>query len=301
MGAYAWAMSQENMKAKVNVPGPDEDTLVNTALQVQRRASLALGTALKQPADGWNLRVNRVISFDQFALDPDLIADSTVLPAAGASFTAHAQGSLTDVVKGGLKVDLNLGFEMDHSDFERASWSGTPNPLRLPNDNMGFSSPETYESQRALFRPLVENPIVSNVTDYSEVKIDDRFLAAGVPTFDHLRSYYRVPRHLYSGASPTVAWRGADHVAASIPGASGCTQFSPAKPPAGTTSSLAVRPILNRMIYLLSVKFVNPAGGTSPIRIRLVLTPVIALCHPYNTALEIQGAYAFNGWICHSN
>jgi hypothetical protein len=292
-GAFAWAISQENTKAKVNVAGPDAEIAVNTALQVQRRPSLALGTALKQPTDGWNLRANRLISFDQIALDPDLIADSAALPAAGASFTTHAQGLLTDVVKGGLKVDLNLGFEMNDSDFERTSWSGTPNPFRSPNANMGFSSPGTYEGQRALFRPLVGNPIVSNVTDYSEVKIDDRFLAAGVPTFDHLRSYYRVPHHLYGGTSPTVAWRGADHVAANIPGASGSTQFSPAKPPRGTTSSLAIRPILNRMIYLLSVKFVRPAGGTSPIRIRLVLTPVIALWNPYNTALEMQGAYAF--------
>ena len=292
-GAFAWAISQENTKAKVNVAGPDAEIAVNTALQVQRRPSLALGTALKQPTDGWNLRANRLISFDQIALDPDLIADSVALPAAGASFTTHAQGLLTDVVKGGLKVDLNLGFEMNDSDFERTSWSGTPNPFRSPNANMGFSSPGTYEGQRALFRPLVGNPIVSNVTDYSEVKIDHRFLAAGVPTFDHLRSYYRVPHHLYGGTSPTVAWRGADHVAANIPGASGSTQFSPAKPPRGTTSSLAFRPILNRMIYLLSVKFVRPAGGTSPIRIRLVLTPVIALWNPYNTALEMQGAYAF--------
>ena len=292
-GAYAWAVTQENTKAKVNVAESQADTLLNTALQVQRRPSLALNNALKQPADGWNLRANRVISFDQIALDPDLIADPAALPAAGASFTTHSQGLLTDVVKGGLKVDLNLGFEMSDSDFERASWSGTPNPFCSPNTNMGFSSPGTYEGQRALFRPLVENPIVSNVTDYNEVKIDDRFLAAGVPTFDHLRSYYRVPHHLYGGTSPTVAWRGADHVAASIPGASGGSQFSPAKSPSGTTSSLAIRPILNRMIYLLSVKFVRPAGGTSPIRIRLVLTPVIALWNPYNTALEMQGAYAF--------
>lgn len=292
-GAYAWAVTQENTKAKVNVAGPDAGPLVNTALQVQRRPSLSPGNALKQPADGWHLRANRVISFNQIALDPDLIADTAALPAAGASFTTHAQGLLTDVVKGGFKVDLNLGFEMSDSDFERASWSETPNPFRSPNTIMGFSSPGTYEGQRALFRPLVENPIVSNITDYSEVKIDDRFLAAGVPTFDHLRSYYRVPHHLYGGTSPTVAWRGADHVAASIPGASGGTQFSPAKPPSGTTSHLAVRPILNRMIYLLSVKFVRPAGGTSPIRIRLVLTPVIALWNPYNTALEMQGAYAF--------
>ena len=292
-GAYAWAVSQENTKAKVNVAGPETESSVNTALQVQRRPSLALSTTLKQPDDGWNLRANRVLSFNQIALDPDLIADPAELPAAGASFTTHAHGLLTDVVRGGLKVDLNLGFEMSDSDFNRASWGDIANPFRSPNDNMGFSSPISYEGQRALFRPLVENPIVSNVTDYGSVKVDDRFLAAGVPTFDHLRSFYRVSHHLYGGASPMAAWRETDHVAAIVAGPSAGTQFSPAKPPSGTISSLGIRPILNRMIYLLSVKFVRPGGGTSPIKIRLVLTPVIALWNPYNTALEMQGAYAF--------
>ena len=293
-GAYAWAVSQENTKAKVNVAGPETESGINTALQVQRRPSLALAATLKQPAGGWNLRANRVVSLDQVALDSELVSNSATLPTAGASFTTHAQGLLTDVVKGGLKVDLNLGFEMADSDFNRASWSGTPsptpNPFRSPNVNMGFSSPGSYEGQRALFRPLVDSAIVSNITDYGAVKVTDRFLAAGVPTFDHLRSHYRMPHHLYGGTSPTVAWRGADHVAAK---SIGRASSSPAKPPSGDTSSLAIRPILNRMVYLLSVKFVRSAGATSPIKIRLVLTPVIALWNPYNTALEMQGAYAF--------
>jgi hypothetical protein len=292
-GSYAWAVSQENTKAKINVGGAGADLATNSALQVQPRPSLALSATLKQPEDGWNRRADRVISLDQVALDSDLVADPSTLSAIGSSFTTSAQGLLTDVVNGGLKIDLSLGFELADSDFEKASWNGIPNPFRSPNPTMGFSSPGSYDGQRALFRPLIENPIVSKVTDYSEVKIDDRFYAAAVPTFEHLRSFYRIPYHLYGGSSPTVAWRGADHVASSIPSASAGTQFSPSKPPDGTTSSLAIRPILNRMIYLLSVKFVRPGGGTSPIRIRLVLTPIIALWNPYNTALETQGAYAF--------
>ena len=60
MGGIAWAVSQENTKAKINVAGPETEIGGNVALQVQRRPSLALSNTLKQPAKDWNLRANRL-------------------------------------------------------------------------------------------------------------------------------------------------------------------------------------------------------------------------------------------------
>ncbi len=286
-GSLAWAVSQENTKAKINVAGPETDTGVNTALQSQRRPSLALGTILKQPKNGWNVRAGRVLSLNQLKLDSELVADPQTVAAAGASFTTRAQGLLTDVVKGGLKTDLNLGFELSDSDFAKSSWSGTPNPFRSPNANPGFSSPASYKGQRALFLPLVDNPIVSNKTSYGVASISHRFYAAGVPTFDHLRSFYRIPHHLYGSGPPTVAERGGDHVAISIDPPSYRSYFSPANPPAGVDSSLSIRPVLNRMLYLLSTRLDELN------QVQLVITPVISLWNPYNTRMEIDGAVAY--------
>ncbi len=290
-GGFAWAVSQENTKAKINVAGPENDTSVNVALQVQRRPSVARSEIFTQPTNDWNLRAGRVLSLSQVKLDTELVANPDKFPEAGASFTTHSHGLLTDAVKGGLKTDLNLGFELSDTDFGKDSWSGTPNPFRSPNDTMGFTSPNSYKGQRPLFKPLVENPIVSTTTNYSPASVAHRFFAASVPTFDSLRSYYRIPHHLYGGSNPTVAERGADHVAINVPSAAG-GMFGPSNPyPASPTrtSTLSVRPVLNRMIYVLSIAM----DDGNPKMPRLVLTPVISLWNPYNTALEIEGAVAY--------
>ena len=286
-GSLAWAVSQENTKAKVNVAGPDTDTAVNVALQSQRRPSLALSAMFKQPKDGWNLRAGRLLSANQLSLDTELVADPAKAAAAGASFTVHAQGLLTDVLKGGLKTDLNLGFELSDSDFSQTSWSGTKNPFRSPNATSDFTPPTSYNGQRALFKPLVDNPIISNTTSYNPAVVADRFYAAAVPTFDHLRSFYQIPTHLYGSNPPTVAERGADHVAAKILPAAGGSFFAPTNPPQGLGSSLSIRPVLNRMIYFLS------ATLDSQSKAQVLLTPIISLWNPYNTALDIEGAVAY--------
>ncbi len=287
-GSIAWVVSQENTKAKVNVAGPEADAAANLALQAQRRPSLASSGVLKQPASGWNLRADRLLSFKQIGLDAEIATDAAAIPAAGASFTVHSQGLLTDVVRGGLKTDLNLGFELSDADFTQAAWDGVPNPFRSPG-GAGFSSPASFKGQRALFAPLVENPIVSTTVKYDAFDLQNRFYGASVPTFDHLRSFYRIPHHLYGGSPPTVAERGPDHIAVKLPGGGGGkTYFSDANPPQGEGSSLAIRPVLNRLVYLLSVGLTNQKG-----ELGLVLTPIVSLWNPYNTALEIEGAVAY--------
>jgi hypothetical protein len=290
-GTFSWAVSQENTKAKVNVAGPEQDTRVNVALQAQRRPSLALTAGLKQPADGWNLRAGRVLSAGQIGLDTSLTDNPNTLGSTRASFTVHSKGLLTDAVRGGLKTDLNLGFELDDSEFATDSWDGVPNPFRETGNNAGFTSPGSYKGQRALFKPLVENPIISKSQDYSDNRlrliVENRFYAAGVPTFDHLRSFYRIPHHLYGGDTPVAATRGPDHVAVNIPAASGGSYFGPSNPPKGTESKLSIRPVLNRLVYLLS------ATLGSDNRAHIVITPIISLWNPHKTSIEIDGAVAY--------
>jgi hypothetical protein len=286
-GGIAWAVAQENTKAKINVAGPETESEVNAALQSQRRPSLALSPHLKQPANGWNIRAGRLLSFNQVNLDKELVSDPKKVAAAGASHTVHALGLLTDAVNGGLKTDLSLGFELSDSDFAKASWNGVPNPFRTPGRETGFSSPSSYEDQQALFRPLTENPIVSSKTNYGVASLSFRFYAAAVPTYDHLRSFYRVSHHLYGGSSPVVAERGADHVAAVTAPAASKTYLPPNDPPRGEQSTLSIRPVLNRMLYLLSSNLDDED------QVQLVITPIISLWNPYNIRLEIEGAVAY--------
>jgi hypothetical protein len=222
------------------------------------------------------------------ALDSQLAnADPSLTAQAGANYTVHSKGLLTDAVKGGLKTDLSLGFEMSDSDFATASWGGTPNPFRTPRKDAGFTTPATYKNEQALFLPLTNNPIVASAINYGVASLSFRFSGAAVPTFDHLRAFYRTPKHLYGGADAVVAERGADHVAAVTAPAASRTFLAPNNPPPGKSSTLSVRPVLNRMIYLLS------ANLNSESQVQLVVTPVVSLWNPYNTRLEIEGAVAY--------
>ena len=293
-GAVAWAVSQENTKAKINVAGPDDadDLPTNAVLQAQLRPSLKSADGLKHPDDGWNLRSGKVLSMNQIGLDSELADSKESVSTVAKSYTVHSHGLLTDAVYGGLKTDLNLGFELSDSQFSQANWDGITNPFRGNKAKAGFAVPSSFRGQQPLFRPLsgTDNPIITAVVPYDVASVAERFYGAGVPTFDHLRSYYRVAHHLYGGNNPpTVAERPVDHIAARLTAAAGAKP-APSRPPRGLESTTGIKPVLNRMVYLLS------AGLSSDNKPLLVMTPVISLWNPYNTALEIEGAVAYP-WI----
>lgn len=303
-GTLAWVTTQENTKAKVNVAGPEKMTnlAVNTVLQAPPRPSLHAAAGLKNPKSDFNLRTNKVLSLNQIRLDQDLAGDEKDLPRVGTSYTVYSQGLLTDAVNGGLKTDLSLGFEMTDTDWAKASWGSTKNPFRdtkLPyKDTAGNSVniPTSFSQQMPLFRPIpgLENPIVSVDVPYDVANVSQKFYAAGVPTFDHLRSFYRIPRYLYggTGSSVTVPERAPDHIASRTTGGAGYRP-NPGKPFNSTTlrkSVTSIKPVLNRMIYLFSIKLSDDD------KVRVVITPLVSLWNPYNTALDIEGAVAYP-WI----
>lgn len=84
-----------------------------------------------------------------------------------------------------------------------------------------------------------------------------------------------------------MGYRGPNHVAVMIPPAGANEQFAPANPPPGGLSQLAIRPVLNRVIFLLSA-MIGPDG-----QLRLVITPVICLWNPYHVALETEGTVVY--------
>ena len=116
--------------------------------------------------------------------------------------------------------------------------------------------------------------------------IEFNFPINTVPTFHSLRSFCRIPHHLYLTADGVTAFeREADHV-------SGAEQrrvsegFSP--PPystfVGRNTRLGVRPVLDRAMFLISAALEEDDS------LAWSITPIITLWNPYNTALEIEGA-----------
>jgi hypothetical protein len=284
-GAMAWAVVQDATRAKINVGGPEDALrLANQDLQAQARPSLAKSATFKQPTGNWNQRSGRVLSIGQAKLDSDLWQGAAAAPEH-ADFTAQGLGLLTDGVNGGLKTDLNLGFEMSDSDFKADTWGTLKNPFRAATAPQ-LATPASYKGQRPLFHPLTDNGSVHMDLNYTSASTSYEFPAAVVPTFDTLRSFYRTPYHLYTTADgPTVFERGMDHVALNQPPTTG--NLSPGLTPLAVNTQTSYRPVLDRMIYLLSV------GVGDDKEVRLIYTPIVTLWNPYNVALEIEGAVAY--------
>jgi Tfp pilus assembly protein PilV len=297
-GAFAWAVSQEATKAKLTVSGPEESQRVaNDDLQAQPRPSLAVNSFFNQPVGAWNQRAAKVIDFNQVELDDSLWKDQTSI-GGGAHFTAVGAGLLTNVVDGGLKTDMSLGFEMEDADFSAAQWTSRGESFTNPfngNAEKEFSVPgPTYRGQRPLFKPVSDSGTYVYDREYPgywKANVQFSFPVTAAPTFDSLRSFYRIPHHLYqSGGGLTVFERKSDHVAGSgaAPG-SGYVQ-PPYKTMDGASTQSGIRPVVDRVMFLIS------GGLSSTNELRCVITPIITLWNPYNTALEIEGAVGYT-WM----
>ncbi|MES2659567.1 MAG: hypothetical protein V4689_13195 [Verrucomicrobiota bacterium] len=296
-GAFAWAVSQEATKAKITVSGPEENQRVaNDDLQAQPRPSLALATNTfpSPPTEDWNQRAARVLDFNQVKLDPDLGKGGTDSLASGEHFTTVGAGLLTNVVEGGLKTDLSLGFEMSDSSFEQTNWTSNGKTFANPFKSVAekaFTTPSSYTGQRPIYRPLTSSGTVSIPRDFWPANVQFSFPVTAVPTFHSLRSFYRIPHHLYqTGDGLTVFEREADHRAGAAGSVPGGYYPPPSKTMDAIKTQLGIRPVLDRAMFLVS------GGLSSDDELRFVITPFITLWNPYNVALEIEGATSYM-WI----
>ena len=293
-GALAWAVVQDATKAKISVGGPElAQRLANVDLHVQPRPSLAKTESFKQPVAEWNQRACRVLSMGQAKLDANLWKASPATPE-GAHFTTQGYGLLTDIVNGGLKTDLSLGFEMSEADFLKDKWGAFKNPFRAANFPKS-GTPASYRGERPLFRPLTDSGSVHVDLNFSPANTVYEFPAAVVPTFATLRSFYRTPYHVYTTADgPTIFERGMDHVALKQPVPNNGQYVSPCATPLAKKSQTSYRPVLDRVLFVLSVGLsVDPPTLNE---IRLILTPIVTLWNPYNCALEIEGSVLYQ-WM----
>jgi hypothetical protein len=69
---------------------------------------------------------------------------------------------------------------------------------------------------------------------------------------------------------------------------------SPCATPPAKKSQTSYRPVLDRMLFALSMGL--SAEPATLNEIRLILTPIVTLWNPYNVALEIEGAVLYQ-WM----
>jgi hypothetical protein len=218
------------------------------------------------------VRNNKVIPLPQAGLDTGYGVGKEAMKALGPDYTATAQGVLADVVKGRLKTDLSLAFEMADADFKKSKWDDLDNPFAL-----GANA----QKETPLYSPMASTnsggPITFEI-NYAPVDYKETFYVGSPPTFETLRSYYQLYRHIYNSGGPTAYQR---------PQRSTYWPSSNYAPLVNAGTQTAVGPVLDRMFMVFSL-FVTPSGQPA-----LVLSPVITLWNPYNVAIESDAYVAY--------
>ena len=286
LGSVAWAITQENTKARINI-GTDENKrlTVEDRLQTPSRPNLSMSANLKQPTGGWEKRPSSIIHMSQAALDTGYNASRQAVALAARDFTVDSYSLLTNSVKGGLKADLNTGFELEDGStaFTAPSWSDSwgkvTNPFRA-------TTPSTYQGQKPLFQPMATSAQASVRMVFEPATVNHKFQVNGVPTFDTLRAHYRTYRHLYkssSGGGTTAFERPFAHIATPA-------SEKVAGRPFGVKSQPSLAPVLDRVSFVFSV--LAKADGT----LCILLTPFVTVWNPHNVDIESEGLVVYP-WI----
>lgn len=279
-GTFAWAVSQENTKARINVGTDDDKRLtLEDRMQTPSRPSLAVSKLVKDPGGEWMSRPATISSLSQAVLEPGYGLTTETAGTAARDYTVDSYSLLTDPVKGGLKVDLSTGFEMPESDFAATTWpddAGTvTNPFRT-------TTPKEYKGQKPLFQQMMNSAQAQVMMNFEPASVNHKFQVNGVPTFDTLRSHYRIHRHLYQGAGGETAFeRPYAHIA---------TPEVVNGRPFGRKSQASLAPVLDRMNLIFSI--FAKADGT----LCILLTPIVTIWNPYNVEVETEGLVVYP-WI----
>ena len=296
-GRYAWAVVQENTKAQLL---PADNNLAKTARRPRNSQNDFLmvppltGVDVLDPSFNDDYREQeddlvqasaKMVTQGQVEVNKELVSESYTREETFPHYTVNSYGVLSDVVAGELKKDLSLAFELPDAVFEKEELNDRPNPFRGEDPRLGASGIRNDGGERPFYqrgqgsrsgRITFVEPFE---TDANGFTIRQTIPTGNLPTYNTLRSHYRLYKHLYESLGGITAyerksespiWRGA---AFTRIGKSG----------AGSASQTSLFPILDRTLLFHKIRV------DAQRRLQMVITPVVTLWNPYNVALECKG------------
>ncbi len=318
-GHYAYWVSDEGVKAKVNLSDPHRDAPSGDSAQkryslltAQRYGIESISTDAESGAQNTvgeslypldNTSSNawvRLLSLEQMGIIDSSL--DTTLERRYHDLTTHSWGLLTNTANGGLKKDLSLAFEMGLTDFNNdADFSGYESVRNLSAHQVNYLF--KFDDFNAPL-PAAANPMVRG------------------PTWHLLRNYYR----LYKPSDPDSSYKplhpggvqstGSQYKIVArpnyplIPNHQSLqdgyyhTSSDPVVRPYFTAgggdidlareTDMPINPVVLRQQLFMSLlaETVSPpdpdAGTEGTYRLKLKIAPVITLWNPYNVQLEFE-------------
>ena len=251
-GGYAWWVTDESQKARLDMPAREDTNSVDVAQVVATHT----GRSGVEHLDG----------MDTFDTDPSSVAKMITtgearISAPGAvdhfhDITAYSVGLLSDVRSGGFKADLNLAFE-----------SGS-----LP--------PQMEEVELFGGRPF-DAPIRPLTGELAKVSPQNPYV--GPMSWRQLREFYRVYRE-FPGDSKMhpIAWKNGEPTTKRfLMGNEGMTGR-------WDTAGYARLPIMLRQTWIIATKTEvnNQAAGGRDYYILAV--PIVSLWNPFNITMHVD-------------
>ncbi len=321
-GHYAYWVSDEGVKAKINMSDPHREAAVGNGLEARyslmssqrngvERVTLSaggtktFGDVLSPFGSSVSQSMEQVGYLDEFGLlngDSDLVALSR---HRRHDLTAVGTGVLANVRDGGLRKDLSLAFEMDLADFN--------------SDPLFAGGGETIP---ALSEHTVNYLFHMTEFDGSGPTISDPALRG--PTWHLLRNYYRLYKtndpdrnQSYKMGSPLgVEADGSGYRISARPSfpqtrlsfiasrphsiaeayyRTGDDMIVNSESTVPRATDMAITPVLLRVQAVMGVQAVEmtAADVSDPAdegkyRIQVQINPIITIWNPYNVALEFE-------------
>jgi len=256
-GGYAWWISDEAQKARLDMEARDVATTIERA-QVASTQTGRLGIEKMTGMTGFDTSPE--------SLDKMITTGQAGISAAAVSenfhdITAYSLGLLTDVRSGGFQSDLNLAFESDV----------------VPDEMNGV---ELFGG-RPFDAPI--RPFTGELATNNDYRPNNPYIAP--MSWRSLRDYYRLYRE-FPGDSiyQPIKWSG------NAPLTNRFLMAEESNQNLWDVAGYARQPILLRQTWVLSTMTVaNPAAIHSNERNYFLLCiPVVTLWNPYNVPLEIE-------------
>ncbi len=250
-GNYAWWVSDESQKARLDLKARDIATTLSTA-QIASSQTGRTG-------------IEKMTAMSTFDTKPESLAKMITTGQAGISspgisehlhdITAYSLGLLTDVRSGGFKSDLNLAFESDVMPVEMKDVTLFGNAFEAPIRPMSGT----------LAGVTPQNPYI------------------GPMPWRQLREFYRTYRSGFadSGMKQPLTWNaGQPETNRLLIGKDKLFQWD--------TMGYARQPVMLRQTWVIATSSRVNAALPGGVDYYLLAIPVITLWNPYNVTLKME-------------